>query len=174
MIKKIYIPKIIFPLSIAFALLIDAVLSFVALFSIILILGGALSWASLFLPVAFLLLFFFALGVGLVMSIATVFFRDLQHVILIAMQGLFFLSPVLYKKDLLTGSIGWVVSLNPVNPFIELFRAPLSEASLPGGDVILHAALISLVSMSFGILYFPAAREENNLQVVNEYVRYYC
>ena len=68
LIKKIYLPKIIFPLSIACALLIDGALSFLALFAIILIIGGSLSWAVLFIPVAYLLLFFFALGVGLIMS----------------------------------------------------------------------------------------------------------
>jgi ABC-type polysaccharide/polyol phosphate export permease len=42
LIKKIYLPKAIFPLSIAFALLIDSVLSFLALFVIILAIGGSL------------------------------------------------------------------------------------------------------------------------------------
>ena len=98
LIKKIYLPKAIFPLSIAFALLIDSALSFLALFLIIFMIGGSLSWTLLFIPIAYLLLFFFALGVGLIMSVVTVFFRDLQHVILIAMQGLFFLTPILYKR----------------------------------------------------------------------------
>ena len=90
LIKKIYLPKAIFPLSITFALLIDSVLSFFALLAIIAVIGGSMSWAVLFIPVAYTLLFFFALGIGLIMSVATVFFRDLQHVILIAMQGLFY------------------------------------------------------------------------------------
>lgn len=154
LIKKIYLPKAIFPSSIAFALLIDSVLSFLALFAIILALGGALSWSVLFIPVAFVLLFLFALGVGLIMSIATVFFRDLQHVILIAMQGLFFLTPILYKHDALTGKVAWLVGLNPVVPFIELFRAPLYQAALPGTGVILQAAAISFSAMAIGLFVF--------------------
>jgi len=154
LIKKIYLPKAIFPLSIAFALLIDSVLSFLALFAIILALGGSLSWSVLFIPVAFVLLFFFALGVGLIMSIATVFFRDLQHVILIAMQGLFFLTPILYKHDALTGKVGWLVGLNPVVPFIELFRAPLYQAALPGTGIIVQAAAISFSAMAIGLFVF--------------------
>lgn len=154
LIKKIYLCKAIFPLSITFALLVDGVLSFLALFAIILALGGSLSWAVLFIPVAFLLLFFFALGVGLIMSIATVFFRDLQHVILIAMQGLFFLTPILYKHEALTGKIGWLVGLNPVIPFIELFRAPLTSAALPSTAVILQAAAISFTAMAIGLFVF--------------------
>lgn len=154
LIKKIYLPKAIFPLSIAFALLIDSVLSFLALFAIILFIGGSLSWAVLFIPVAFLLLFLFALGVGLAMSIATVFFRDLQHVILIAMQGLFFLTPILYQRDALMGNVGWLVGLNPVVPFIEIFRAPIYQATLPDANVVLHAAMISCSALVIGLFIF--------------------
>lgn len=154
LIKKIYLPKVIFPLSITFALLIDSLLSFLALFVIIVALGGTLSWSLLFLPISFLLLFLFALGLGLIMSIATVFFRDLQHVILIAMQGLFFLTPILYKHDALAGKVAWLVGMNPVTPFIALFRAPLIEAALPSGSILLQTVAISSSAMAIGLFVF--------------------
>ena len=154
LIKKIYLPKVIFPLSITFALLIDSLLSFLALFAIIVALGGTLSWSLLFLPISFLLLFLFALGLGLIMSIATVFFRDLQHVILIAMQGLFFLTPILYKHDALAGKVAWLVGMNPVTPFIALFRAPLIEAALPSGSILLQTVAISFSAIAVGLFVF--------------------
>ena len=154
LIKKIYLPKIVFPLSVAVALVIDSVLSFLALFAIIILIGGSLSWAVLFTPIAYLLLFLFALGISLIVSITTVFFRDLQHVILIAMQGLFFLTPILYQHDALVGRVGWVVGLNPVVPFIELFRAPLYMATLPSAGVIMHATVLACLAMAVGLVVF--------------------
>lgn len=154
LIKKIYLPKIIFPLSVTFALLIDSLLSFVALFIIIVMLGGAISWALLFLPISFILIFAFALGIGMIVSVATVFFRDLQHVIFIAMQGLFFLTPVLYKHDVLIGKVAWLVGLNPVTPFIALFRGPIIDAALPSSQVILHAVTIAISAMCLGLFVF--------------------
>lgn len=154
LIKKIYLPKVIFPLSIAFALLIDSVLSFLVLFVIIQMLGGSFSAATIFLPVAFLLLFFFALGIGLTVSIVTVFFRDLQHVILILMQGLFFLTPILYKHDAVVGKVGFLIGMNPVVPFIELFRVPLTQASLPSSTVILQSLIISFIALASGLYIF--------------------
>jgi ABC-type polysaccharide/polyol phosphate export permease len=154
LIKKIYLPKAIFPLSIAFALLVDSLLSFTALFLIILLIGGSPSWALLFLPISFLLLFLFALGFGLIMSIATVFFRDLQHVILIAMQGLFFLTPILYKHDALAGKVAWMVGLNPVTPFITLFRSPLIDATLPTQAALLQTTVIAFGTMALGLFVF--------------------
>jgi ABC-type polysaccharide/polyol phosphate export permease len=154
LIKKIYLPKAIFPLSIAFALLIDSVLSFIALFIIIIALGGSLTWSVLFIPAAYILLFFFTLGIGIITSVATVFFRDLQYVVSIAMQGLFYLTPIIYKHDALAGSVGLLIRLNPLVPFIELFRAPLYSARLPDQGYILQATLLSLFTMAIGVVIF--------------------
>jgi len=154
LIKKIYLPKALFPLSIAIASLIDSFLSFFALFLIIILLGGEVTWAILFLPISFVLLFFFTVGIGLIMSIATVFFRDLQYVIIIAMQGFFFLTPILYKPDALSGKVAWLISLNPITPFIQLFRAPLVEGILPSGHVLLQSIGITATSILIGLFIF--------------------
>jgi ABC-2 type transport system permease protein/lipopolysaccharide transport system permease protein len=161
LIKKIYLPKSIFPLSVAMALLIDSLLSFLALFVIMLVVGASLSPAMIFIPIAYFLLFLFSFGVALVMSIATVFFRDLQHVILIAMQGLFFLSPILYKHDTLTGNLSLLVGLNPIIPFLELFRAPLYYGVWPSSGVIAHASINALLAMAAGLHIF--LRQEKNI-----------
>ena len=161
LIKKVYLPKVIFPSSIVAALLIDSLLSFFVLFIVILILGGTFSWALIFLPFSFLLLFFFALGLALIMSIATVFFRDLKHVIILMMQALFFLSPILYKPEALGGHLAYLVSLNPVTPFIALFRIPLVDGTFPPAGILLHAVCITGVSMALGSLIFT--REEKKI-----------
>lgn len=154
LIKKIYLPKAIFPLSISVALLVDSVLSFVALFIIILVLGAGISPALLFLPVAYLLLFLFSLGAGLLISVATVFFRDLQHVMVIAMQALFFLTPIFYRPESLSGKVKWLMAFNPVVPFIELFRAPLLEGQLPDISVFLLATAFAVSSFVVGLIVF--------------------
>jgi ABC-type polysaccharide/polyol phosphate export permease len=154
LIKKIYIPKIIFPLSISCGLLIDATLSFIALFAIILALGGSISWALLFLPVSFLLLFVFSFGVALIASIATVYFRDLHHIVLIFLQGLFFLTPVLYKPDSLSGKVAWLIDINPVTPFIALFKMPITESIVPAVGLVLKAALITVITISLGLFLY--------------------
>ncbi len=154
LIKKIYIPKLVFPLSISVALMIDCILSFAALLMIIVIVGGGISWAVVTLPISFVLLFLFSFGIGLIASVMTVFFRDLQYVIIIAMQGLFFLTPVLYKHDALSGKVAWLVGLNPLVPFIELFRAPLYRGVVPEVNIIIGSFLWALFSVLFGLFYF--------------------
>ena len=154
LIKKIYLPKIIFPLSVCLSLLIDSILSFFALFLIILMIGGSLSWSVLFIPVAYFLLLIFSIGISLIMSVATVFFRDLQHIIVIAMQGLFFLTPIFYQRDAIAGRLHCLVDMNPITTFIELFRSPLYHAALPASFVILKAVAFALMAMTIGLFFF--------------------
>lgn len=154
LIKKIYLPRILFPLGVAIGLAIDSLLSFVALFLLMLLMGSPFSSALIFIPVAYFLLFCFVLGLALIVSIITVFLRDLQYVMGIAMQALFFLTPIIYKSEELTGKVAWLINLNPLGVFIELFRAPLSKAVLPDFVTIQSAFIFALMSIIVGFMFF--------------------
>ncbi len=154
LIKKIYVPKLIFPLGVSVALLIDSVLAAAALFVIILVIGGNLSAALFFIPVGYFLLFMFSFGIAMMMTIGTVYFRDLQHVVGILMQALLFLTPVLYKPEALQGKVAWIIALNPLTPFIELFRAPIYLGVFPEAQIVLKAALLSIISLAVGLWFF--------------------
>lgn len=154
LIKKIYLPKIIFPLSSTLGLLIDSLLSFVALFLIMLALGSQLSWSLLFVPLGFVLLFLFSLGIAFVVSVSTVYFRDLQHVIGIIMQAWFFLTPVFYKNNAIAGKVAWLIRLNPVTYYVELFRDPMYMARFPEINVIATTLVMSMLSIVIGWAFF--------------------
>lgn len=154
LIKKIYLPKAIFPLGISLGLLIDNVLSFFALFLIALALGGKLSWAMLFLPVSYVLLFVFSLGFALAASILVVFFRDLQQVIAVFMQAWFYVTPIMYKREALIGQAAWLMKINPLIPFITLFRDPICNGVLPPLETLLKATALAVVSFALGCALF--------------------
>jgi ABC-2 type transport system permease protein/lipopolysaccharide transport system permease protein len=154
LIKKIYIPKFLFPLAVSITLLIDSLLMFVSLFFIIVIIGGNYSTSLVGLFPAYILLYLFAFGIGLITSIISVYFRDLLHIITILMQALVFLSPVYYKPDNLGVKVQWVMELNPLTQFIELFRSPIFSATFPAIEIYLQATLYAVLSLSAGIWFF--------------------
>lgn len=154
LIKKIYLPKIIFPLSVCVGNLFDSLLSFVALFILIAVFGSTISWALLFIPIAFILIFLFTLGFSLALSTLTVYFRDVQYVVGILLQAVFFLTPIIYKRDGLSGWAADLVALNPLLHFIDLFRLPLYQGVLPHASTILAAVSMSLLSLGVGALVF--------------------
>ncbi|HXF67593.1 MAG TPA: ABC transporter permease [Burkholderiales bacterium] len=161
LIKKIYIPRLLFPLSIAIALLIDSILTAIALLIIIFVIGGKPTTALLFIPMAYFLLFVFTIGVAQIMAICTVYFRDLQHIVGVLMQALLFLTPIFYKPEALTGKVTWVIAVNPLTQFVELFRRPIYGGELPPLATISVAAIISAASLVIGLWFFR--RHENNV-----------
>lgn len=154
LIKKIYLPKAIFPLATSLGLLIDNMLSFVALSILIFALGGKFSFALAFLPVAYALLFLFSFGLALISSVLVVFFRDLQHVNGVFMQAWYYVTPIMYKSEALMGKAAWLIKINPVVPFITMFRAPICDGVLPPAGVVLQAAVLAAASMTLGVAFF--------------------
>lgn len=154
LIKKIYIPKLLFPLSVSITLLIDSLLMFASLFFIILMIGGNYSISIIGLIPAYILLYLFAFGIGLITSVISVYFRDLLQIITILMQALVFLSPVYYKPDNLGAKVQWLMEINPLTQFIELFRSPIFSATFPAIEFYIQAAIYAALSISAGIWFF--------------------
>ena len=154
LIKKIYIPKLFFPLAASISMLIDSLLMFISLSIIILIVGGNISTSLFGLFPAYILLYLFAFGLGLITSVVSVYIRDLVHIINVLMQALVFLSPVYYKPDSLGAKVRWVMDLNPLTQFIELFRSPIFNGTFPAIEFYLQAAIYAVLSFSAGIWFF--------------------
>ena len=154
LIKKIYIPKLLFPLAVSITMLIDSLLMLASLSIIILIIGGSISISLIGLFPAYILLYLFALGVGLITSVVSVYLRDLLHIINILMQAWVFLSPVYYKPDGLSAKVKWLIELNPLTQFIELFRSPIFSGTFPAIEFYLQAAIYAALSLSAGIWFF--------------------
>ena len=154
LLTKVYIPRIIFPLSYIISIVIDNVLMTISLSLIIFIIGAKISFALLFLPFAYILTFAFSLGFSLIISIASIYLRDLQHIISILMQALLFLSPVFIKPALLSGKVKLLYSFNPLTYYINLFRMPLFEGKLPQNIEIIYCILFASFSLIIGLSFF--------------------
>jgi len=154
LLKKVYIPKIIFPVSTATGNLLDSLFSLVALFVIAFFLGAKLSVALAFLPVAFLILYVFALGLALILSVVMVYFRDMQHLIGVMLQAWFFVTPIMYQLDAVSPILRQIIVFNPMVYFIDLFRFPIYSATFPTMQTIGVAAGLAAVSFLVGLKIF--------------------
>jgi ABC-type polysaccharide/polyol phosphate export permease len=80
------------------------------------------------LSLGVLLLFLFGWAISTLVGFVNVAFRDTQHILEIVFQILFYLTPIMYPPEVLTNSsVGWVLNLNPLAPFLELIRKPVLE-----------------------------------------------
>ncbi len=140
LLKRIYLPRTIFCVASIGHGLVNLGLTLLPLLGLVLLLrhGVYLTW--LFLPVAVLLLAMFALGVALLVSALAVFFTDVVDIYQVLLQAAFFLTPVMYPKEIMPPQYAWITQVNPMYYLLELFRAPIYDGRLPEPLTMLVAA----------------------------------
>jgi ABC-type polysaccharide/polyol phosphate export permease len=159
--KKVYIPKLLFPMVTLGVELINFLFSLTSLIFLALILGADLGWSMLLLPFALFLLAIFMFGLIMLVSIITVFFRDLSHILQIGLLGLFYLTPILYPVSLISGWVSEVIKLNPFYYFITLFHLIIYEASVPSLYDWLPCIGLAALSLIMGLFVFQ--KKENDV-----------
>lgn len=148
LIRKIRLPKVVFPISVVTSNLVNMLFSIVPLFVILVFTGTPLSPALAFLPISIITLTLFAAGLALLSSSLTVFFRDIAHLIEVFFSVWFYLTPVIYLEEMVPEKYRVLIQLNPARFFIEMFRAPIFEQRLPGAmhfSIALGLALFTFI-----------------------------
>jgi len=99
------------------------------------------------------LMFMFAWAMATVCAFVNVYFQDAQHLLEIGAQILFFLTPIIYTRDVLDKRPGmsWVADLYPVNLFLDLIRAPLVTGGPPPADLYLAAAALTAAAIGLAV-----------------------
>jgi lipopolysaccharide transport system permease protein len=155
-IKKVYFPRIIIPVSSILVACIDFVVAFFAFVALLIYYHVSVLWVEVFVfwPAAIALMFFSTLGISCLLSALTVKYRDFRHVVPFALQAALFVSPVIYPVSIVGREwIQYCLALNPMYASITLFRAGLIDTSfdLVSLTISITSALLFLV---VGIYYF--------------------
>ena len=127
LITKVYFPRETLPLSVILASTFDSLIGTTAMLVLLPFLGWMPSWGVLWVPVLIAMLFSFTLAVGLFVSCANLFFRDVRYITqLLVTFGIFF-SPVYYEPSVLGAR--WILPqmLNPIAPILEGLRLSVVE-----------------------------------------------
>ena len=119
--KKIYLPKILFPIEKVVFRFIDFGFSIVALTLIAAVAGYHLPVTMLLLPAAMVICFVFTLGASILMAVAAVYFRDILHLQAVFLQLVYFATPILYPLNVLPPKYQEWMALNPLYIQIHLF-----------------------------------------------------
>ena len=152
MIKKIYFPRSILPISVVLSKVINYLISMVIVFAVIGITGHTVNYeALLILPLAIILFLLFTTGLALLLSSVNVYLRDTSYIINVLMMILIWLSPIMYMRDLIDNELlNVIIAYNPITYFIELFQDLLYWGTMPSVENILLCILLALISMIVG------------------------
>ena len=134
LIKKVYIPKYIFPIERCLFSLVNFFFTLIAVVIVMLFQGVVPSITAILFPIPLLYCFVFVCGASLFLSAATVFFRDVQHLYGVFLTALMYLTPIIYPLELLQNNalILKIVKLNPITHYVEYFRGVVMYNTIPG------------------------------------------
>jgi lipopolysaccharide transport system permease protein len=153
LIKKIYFPRLVIPLSSVLSGTVDFAIAFTILLGMMIYYGIRPTSTVWLLPFFLLLTLITALGVGVWLSALNVEFRDVRYVVPFLIQFWLFATPVAYPSSLLTGGWRILYGLNPMTGVVEGFRWALLGTQPPSA-MLGVSAFISLAIFVSGVLYF--------------------
>lgn len=159
-IKKIYFPRLIIPVSAILVALFDFLMAAVLFIGILVYYHKPVLWEALILwPLALAIGIIATLGLGSWLAALNVKYRDFRYVIPFLVQVLFFLTPVIYPISVLKNPVlQYVLACSPMYAAVELFRYPLT--GIAPDIYFMSASLISgLVLLLIGLVYFKRTED---------------
>ena len=172
LIKKVYIPKYVFPLEKCIFSLVNFSFTLVAVLLVMIIQGVYPSWYSLLFPIPVIYAFFFVCGMCLFLSAANVYFRDIEHLYGVLLTVWLYLTPIIYPmtifddaNSMLAHIVKKIVYLNPLTHYVEYFRSVVMYATLPGLKENAICLGLSLLMFVFGAFVFSKAQKNFVLHI---------
>lgn len=154
LLKKIYFPRLVIPIAVVLAGLVDFCIAFVILIGMMLFYGIVPTMAILTLPLFILLAMATALAVGLWLSALNVQYRDVRYTIPFLTQFWFFATPIAYASNLVPAQWQVLYGLNPMAGVVEGFRWALLGQAGGTGSLIVLSGVIVIALLFSGLAYF--------------------
>lgn len=154
LIKKVYVPKMIFPLSRVMTSFVTMSFSLIAILIVMVFTGSAFYWTVLLFWVPLLFLFVFCCGVGMALSALSVFFRDITHLYGVVTLAWMYATPIFYDASVLPDEVRNVLLWNPMYYYIDFFRELILYGTVPGWDILAICTGCSLAAVGLGFAIF--------------------
>lgn len=158
--KSVAFPRAILPASTVFFNLAQYLLTVAVLLPIMLVVYRVpLSGLTLLYPVFLSLQVIFTIGVALLLAAGTTFFRDIRHLLEIALSILFWLTPIVYPVAQASPRVQKLILLTPLSPFVVAYQRIFYYRTWPGIELWTMACLYALVTFGVGIWVFLAVED---------------
>ena len=159
-IKKVYVPKYIFPVSRVLSSLVNLMFSFSAFLIVFIVTGAQFRLTMLLLPVPIIYAFVFSLGVAMFMSSMAVFFRDLTYLYGVALTLLMYLTPMFYPIEILPEWLIPFMGFNPLYHFVDYVRSLALYGIVPDLWSNIVCIGFAMAALSCGVYVFMSQQDK--------------
>ncbi|GGY08095.1 ABC transporter permease [Massilia dura] len=154
LIKKLQFPRICLPIIVVLNALLNFAIIF-GLFTIFLVTTDNFpGWVFLALAPVLLVLILFAIGIGMVLGVLNVFFRDVGQFFTILLQFWFWFTPIVYSPSILPEGVRDLVKYNPMAPVIMACQSILVHGRMPDWESLLPVTVLAVVFCVLGMHLF--------------------
>jgi ABC-type polysaccharide/polyol phosphate export permease len=153
-IKKVYFPREILPISVATSGLVNYFISVPIILAFLFFSGIGFSWNILWLPLIALTQYILTIGIILITSAINVYIRDLEYIVNFIVTMLFYGTPVLYSATLFPEKFRWILYLNPMTTIINSYRDIFYSKQMPDMTYLLPVLGFSILLLLIGIAVF--------------------
>lgn len=154
LIKKVYIPKYLFPFSNILSGLVNLGFSLIAMFIVMILTGAPFHITLLLIPIPIFYTFLFTTGLGILLSALTVFFRDIAHFYSVFILAWTYFTPVFYPVSILNATAMKIMQFNPMYHYISFMRNLVLVGEFPSMKENLLCLMIGVFMIIAGLLVF--------------------
>jgi len=160
LIKKVSVPKLVFPVAAVVSNIINLLLSFIPMALVVLLMRHPFYSTWLYLPVPIVALIIFTLGATFFFAAANVYYRDIAHILQVVLSAWFYFTPIIYALDFIPANRQWLFKLNPIIYVINGFRLAIYYGQLPQWSSIVASFACAFIALIVGFAIFRKYQDE--------------
>ncbi|WP_145028176.1 ABC transporter permease [Paenibacillus sp. Y412MC10] len=154
LIRKVYVPKYLFPISRICSSFITTFISLIPLALVMAVTGVGFHWTNILVIIPLVCLLITSIGVGLLLSTITVFFRDIKHLYSIVLTVVMYMTPIFYPISIIPVQYKIIFELNPLFGIVDIFRSVVIQGEVPMIWTVTITIIYSLIIFGVGFLMF--------------------
>ena len=153
-IKKVYFPREILPISVVVAGLINFLISCVIVLIFTVFVGIGISIQLLWLPLIAIIQSALSLGLLFVLSAINVYVRDIEYLVAFLLNLLFYATPILYTASMFPSKVRWILYLNPMSTIVDAYRSIFYYKVMPNLASLALVGILSFIILIIGYIIF--------------------
>jgi len=155
MVKKIYFPREVLPISYVTSSFVNMLFCFIVIFFVMLVSRSKFNFMALLcLPVVMIVQYILCLGCAMLTSALTVYFRDLEYILGIITMAWMYLTPIMYTIDIVPVSLRPIFNMNPMTPIVTVYRDILYHGRVPKLGTLLFGFILGVFVLVVGCCVF--------------------
>lgn len=148
-IKKVYFPRLILPISSVTSCLVNFLISCIIILLFVVFSGVGISIYLVFLPIVVIIQYVLCLGIAFILSAIEIYVKDVEHIINFIISMLFYVTPILYTPDYVPSNMKFILKLNPMAYIIDAYHSVFYYKSMPNlfelGIVFVFSLFVLLI-----------------------------